>query len=89
LIKIDVEGAEREVLEGAIRTITKHRPIVIFEHGRGASARYGTQPRHIYELLCVQGGLRLFDIDANGPLSLSEMEGIYARGALWNFFARP
>jgi hypothetical protein len=31
----------------------------------------------------------MFDIDANGPLSLSEMEHIYAQGELWNFFARP
>ena len=89
LIKIDVEGAEREVLEGAIGTITKYRPTVIFEHGRGAADRYGTEPRHIYELLCIKAGLRLFDIDGNGPFSFSEMEKIYARGALRNFFARP
>lgn len=30
-IKIDVEGHEYEVLEGGINTITKHRPIIIFE----------------------------------------------------------
>lgn len=31
LIKIDVEGAEIEVLEGAIKTIEKYRPVVIIE----------------------------------------------------------
>lgn len=30
-IKIDVEGHEYEVLEGGLNTITKHRPIIIFE----------------------------------------------------------
>ena len=35
LIKIDVEGAERLVIEGAINTISKHKPIVVFEHGKG------------------------------------------------------
>jgi FkbM family methyltransferase len=30
-IKIDVEGAERQVLEGATRTLTAHRPLVLVE----------------------------------------------------------
>ena len=32
LIKIDVEGADIEVLQGAINTINKNRPIIHFEH---------------------------------------------------------
>src|SRR5207302_1053062 len=35
LIKIDVEGGEREVIEGGIQMIGRHQPIVIFEHERG------------------------------------------------------
>jgi FkbM family methyltransferase len=31
LIKIDVEGAEIEVIKGAIKTIVKHRPTIIVE----------------------------------------------------------
>ena len=31
IIKIDVEGHERQVLEGLTETITAHRPVVIFE----------------------------------------------------------
>jgi|TARA_B100001094_G_C18094371_1_gene752209 FkbM family methyltransferase len=34
LIKIDVEGMELEVLEGAIHTIMKWRPVVLFENKR-------------------------------------------------------
>jgi hypothetical protein len=41
LIKIDVEGAEQQVLEGAVGTIRLHKPIVIFEHGRGSAEYYG------------------------------------------------
>src|SRR5215204_5599371 len=33
-IKIDVEGAERLVFEGGIRTIARHRPTILFEHGK-------------------------------------------------------
>lgn len=48
LIKIDVEGAEMLVLEGARRTITKNKPVIIFEHGLGASNIYGTTPQQIF-----------------------------------------
>ena len=36
-IKVDVEGAEKWVFEGALETISRHKPIVFFEHGRGAA----------------------------------------------------
>ena len=89
LIKIDVEGAERLVIEGAINTISKHRPYVVFEYGRGGADYYDTQPRHIYELLCGEAGLRLFDLDGNGPYSLRQFEETYDRGNYWNFVAAP
>ncbi len=48
LIKIDVEGAELLVLEGARQIIAHHHPIVIFEHGLGASEHYGTTPEKLF-----------------------------------------
>jgi FkbM family methyltransferase len=87
LIKIDVEGAERLVIEGAINTISKHKPIVIFEHGKGGADYYNTKPRHIYELLNGKAGLRIFDLDGNGPYTLSQFEETYARNDYWNFVA--
>jgi FkbM family methyltransferase len=35
LIKIDVEGWEFEVIEGAVSTIKKHKPILFVEYGHG------------------------------------------------------
>jgi len=35
LIKIDIEGSEWEMLEGAVELITKHRPMIILETFRG------------------------------------------------------
>jgi FkbM family methyltransferase len=87
LIKIDVEGAERQVIEGALETIARHKPIVVFEHGRGAADTYGTEPSHIFGLLCADAGLRMFDIDGNGPLSLAEFDQAFASGKLWNYVA--
>lgn len=89
LIKIDVEGAELEVLRGGIGTITKHKPIVVFEHGKGAAPEYGTRPGDVHELLCGQAGLRLFDIDGNGPLSVDAFTETFDRGQVWNFVAHP
>jgi FkbM family methyltransferase len=88
LIKIDVEGAEREVLEGAIETIRIHKPIVVFEHGMGASDYYGTSPSHVFDLLRSEAGLRVFDLDGGGPYDRWEFEVIFRRGGIWNFVAR-
>lgn len=48
LIKIDVEGGEMLVLEGARETLIKHRPVVLFEHGLGASDYYGAGPEQVF-----------------------------------------
>jgi methyltransferase FkbM-like protein len=65
LIKLDLEGAERLLIEGAIEILTTHRPIVIFEHGKGGAEYYGTTSAAIFQLLCDAAGLRLFDLDGN------------------------
>lgn len=58
LIKIDVEGAELEVLRGATALLRRDQPVVIFEHGLGASDCYGTRPEQIFALL-TDVGLRV------------------------------
>ncbi len=89
LIKIDVEGAERLVIEGALATISRYRPIIIFEHGKGGADYYETEPADIYDLLHNQAGLQIFDLDGNGPYSLRQFEETYARNERWDFVARP
>lgn len=58
LIKIDVEGAELQVLRGSTNLLLRCHPYVIFEHGLGAADVYGTRPEMVFDLLrgC---GLRL------------------------------
>jgi FkbM family methyltransferase len=88
-IKIDVEGAEGKVLEGAIETLERHRPIVAFEHGKGAATAYGTTPAEVYALLADRARLRIFDMDGDGPFSRDQFEELFEQGTRWNFFAGP
>lgn len=55
LIKIDVEGGEFGVLKGGIETIKRCKPVIIFEHGLGASDVYETKPKDVYDLLTEAG----------------------------------
>ena len=83
-VKIDVEGGELGVLRGAVETLSRARPVVAFEHGPGAADRYGTTPADIHALL-TEVGLRIFDIDGHGPLTLVEFEDNRGR---FNWIAR-
>lgn len=84
LIKIDVEGAELEVLKGAADTLARFRPIVIFEHGAGRP----DVSKELFELLSG-AGLRLYDIEGNGPMGPHHFLEVLGQLRLWNFIARP
>jgi FkbM family methyltransferase len=85
-IKVDVEGAEQLVFEGALETLRRHRPIVFFEHGQGASDYYGTRPSDVYRLLVHEAGMRIFDTDGRGPYSEADFEAVFTE-PIWNFVA--
>lgn len=87
LIKIDVEGAEHDVVLGGIETIAAHRPIVVFEFHRGSARHYGSTPEKMHGLLCGRAGLRIFDIDGGGPYTVDGLERAFNAGRVWNFVA--
>lgn len=89
LIKIDVEGAEELVIEGALKTIRLCKPIIIFEHGKGAIKHYNTSSRRIYELLHDIAGLLILDLDGSGPYTVEQFEEICSLDLRWDFVARP
>jgi FkbM family methyltransferase len=86
LIKIDVEGAEQQVLEGAMQTLSTFRPSVVFEHGT-AAREYGTKSEAIFDLLTDGAGLRVFDLDGGGPYARAEFAAVCEGGKRWNFVA--
>jgi FkbM family methyltransferase len=89
VIKIDVEGAEQQVFEGALATLRRHHPIVIFEHGSGSAEVFGTRPGDIYELLRDEAAYRIFDLDGNGPYSEADFERTFYTMQRVNFVAHP
>ena len=87
LIKIDVEGVEHAVLDGARENLSKHRPVVAVEHSIGAT-HHGYEPGGIHEIL-TDCGLRIFDADFRGPYTRTELERTILGGRMWFWFAFP
>jgi len=89
LIKIDVEGAELQVLEGARRTLAAHRPTLVLEHGLGSADHYGTRPEQLHDLLVAGLGYRIFDLQGQGPYDRATFMSTFHTSARVNFLARP
>lgn len=85
-VKIDVEGAELQVMRGAAETLRRHRPVVWFEHGAGASDHYGTRPADVHRLLVDEVGMRIFDADGQGPYTAAGFEAVFYE-PMWSFVA--
>ncbi len=85
VIKIDVEGAELEVLEGGRSVLVRAKPLVIFEHVTAASALYGAAASAPYDLLAGLG-YTLFTVTGQGPVT---REDFAAETTVVNWLARP
>jgi FkbM family methyltransferase len=92
-IKIDVEGAEFLVLEGAIKTIKRNQPIIVFEHGLGGADVYGIHPAQLFELLNKECYLNVSTMKKwlNNENSFSKKEFIeqFEKGLNYYFIAYP
>jgi FkbM family methyltransferase len=92
-IKIDVEGAELEVLQGAVKTIIRTKPIIVFEHGIGASDCYGTKPQDIFDVLVHQCGMHISlmsrYLNREAPFTFSEFEDQFNKEKNYYFISYP
>lgn len=89
LIKIDVEGAELEVLEGALKTVKSQKPLVIFEHGKGAAEFYSTSPSEIFDYFskCCNMSISTLEdyLDNKDSLSKLDFENNFESGKEYYF----
>lgn len=80
-IKIDVEGAEMQVLKGGVNLIKKDKPTILFECGLGASDFYGVTPESVFDFFSNDINYQLNTLDnwlkQKPALSKSEFINLY------------
>jgi FkbM family methyltransferase len=92
-IKIDVEGAEWLVLKGAVNTVRKNKPVIVFEHGLGGANYYDTLPQNLYDLLVKQCGLHISLmrdwLNHKPPMGREEFVAQFEQHLNYYFMAHP
>lgn len=87
VLKVDVEGAELDVLKGAERILKVQRPTVIFEHGAPGGKSLDTSGP-LYDLL-IEARYRISPLRGARIASRYEFRQSVERGAAWNFLGVP
>lgn len=92
LIKIDVEGAEFKVLQGATMTLERCKPHIIFEFGLGAADFYGSKPDELFKFL-LDRGLKISTLKGylqnRNSLSADQFVRHFDLGTEYYFIAHP
>lgn len=90
LIKIDVEGGEYHVLKGAVNTIRKNKPMIIFEFGKGASDYYNVTPTMVYDFF-TNISMSIFNLSdfftQKKPVDVDKFTSIYEKNSDYIFLA--
>jgi FkbM family methyltransferase len=91
-IKIDVEGAELDVLRGGARLIARDRPTILFEFGLGGAEYFGADADAMFSHFAALD-YRLYTVAdrvAGGvAVSAAAFRECYARNSAYNFVAAP
>lgn len=64
-IKIDIQGGESDALDGAVKTISRHKPVMMLEFSPEVSIDNGTGLRHRLLKLVNHENMKLFVIENN------------------------
>ncbi len=85
VVKIDVEGAEYEVIEGARTLLSQARPTVIVEHVASAAELYGHPPGAVWDLF-AELDYEIFSVTGDGPFTRN---AFIQHTSIVNWLARP
>ncbi len=85
VVKIDVEGAELDVVRGGRQVLAHSRPFVVFEHVAAAAALYGSPSSALWDAF-DELGYEVFAITGDGPFARDDFAG--ATDVI-NWLARP
>ena len=85
VIKIDVEGAERDVIEGGRALLSRARPVLVVEHVASAARLYGSSSEDLWDLLDGLG-YEILAVTGQAPLGRAEFA---ASTGIVNWLARP
>lgn len=92
-VKLDVEGAELDVLRGAANLLQKDRPLLVFEHDAKMAKVYDADSQAIYEYLSEAHSYRLSPLrqwaQHRTALSKKEFLKVCEQGLTPYFFAFP
>jgi FkbM family methyltransferase len=91
-IKIDVEGGELNVIEGASELIKKLKPTLLFEFGKGSSEYYNSTPESMFDLLAqLNMNVYLLISYLKSPIPLNKIQfcQVYNERTEYYFVAIP
>jgi FkbM family methyltransferase len=90
-MKIDVEGGEFGVLRGARNLLIQHKPLVLFECGKGASDYYGTKAAELFTFMTTEVGLEMYTLEAyirgQAPMNATTFERYFETNEEYYFVA--
>jgi FkbM family methyltransferase len=94
-VKVDVEGGELGVLQGAARLLENSGSVLLFEHAHLHAQHFGTTPEAVWDILDGYG-LSVFSLDGRGPHDRAAFGSVcataqrldYGADAETNFVAR-
>jgi FkbM family methyltransferase len=92
LIKLDVEGAELDVLRGTTRILKECQPYILFEFGLGSAEYYQASPQEMFSLM-EENSMQIFTLkswlEKNVALKQQEFVNHFMTNSEYYFLAVP
>lgn len=92
-IKMDIEGGEYHALKGAVKTIRRWQPVIVFEAGSKSTGQYGVTPDELYLLITATLGYELSTmrrwLDGGPAYTLEEFTLNWQAGPDYYFIGTP